>query len=139
MEKKKQIIKKTISAVNSSLQKFKRGGWIRVERIPQLEKEVCETLSDFVEAVFNRECYNRIPEFRQAQELLGGHLFKCILDEPDEIKKRFLSATVILIDEKSIIDPDDNLINELRKVENYLGGREIKFNSVKVKIKFEIK
>ena len=139
MKKKEQLIKKTISSVNSSLIKFKKGGWIRVERVPSLEQEVCDTLEKFVEAVFNRECYNRIPEFQNIETLLGGHLFKCKLEEPDEMKKKFKSATVMIVDEKSIIAPDDNLISELKMVEDWIGGKSISFNSVKVKIKFEVK
>lgn len=139
MKKKDKIIKSTIAAVNSSLGKFKKGGWIQVERIPGLEKEACENLEEFVEAVFNRECYNRIPELQEAEILLGGHLFQCKLEGPDEMKKRFKSATIVLVDEKSIIEPDDALISELKLVESWIGGKSIKFNSVKVKIKFEVK
>jgi hypothetical protein len=55
------------------------------------------------------------------------------------MKKKFKSATVMIVDEKSIIAPDDNLISELKMVEDWIGGKSISFNSVKVKIKFEVK
>lgn len=132
-------IEKVLSSVNSHLKKYKTGGWIQVERIPgTLETDTVMSLEEYVDAVFNRAIINYIPEFETAQRLLGGHLFKCHLVDPDEPKKRFKEAVAILVDEKSIINPDENLINELKRVQDYLGGTQITFNSVKIKIIYTI-
>ena len=135
---KQQVLRKIIAKVNSGLGKFKKDGWIRVERLPGESLETCTTLEQFVEATFNRACFNDIPELREAEILLSGHLFGCILEEPDEKRKRFKVAHIVITDKNKVMDPDENLINELYKVQEYLGGTTIKFNSVKVKIKFEI-
>ena len=133
-------IEKVLSSVNGFLKKYKSGGWIQVERIPgTLETDTVMTLEEYVDALFNRACINYIPEFEKAERLLGGHLFKCHLIEADECKKRFKEAVAVLVDEKSIVEPDENLINELKSVQEYLGGTQITFNSVKVKIIYTIK
>lgn len=139
MDRKRSLLIKVISAVNSSLTKFKKGGWIKVERVPDQEKEPCEDLEQFVDAVFNRECYNLIPEFAELEELLGGHLFSCSLKDVDENKKRYGKAIVKIVTEKSIINPTESLTNRLKTATEYLGGSSLEFNGVRVKIKLEIK
>lgn len=133
----KNTIKRLISEVNSTLTLYKKGGWIDVRRTPSSAPELMMSLEQFIEARFNREAWN-VPEFNTAEELLGGHLFKCELEEPDEMKKRYRSATLTVIDEKLVCEPTQNLIDELDKVRAALGGSRIKFNGVKVKIKYEI-
>lgn len=133
----KNTIKKIISGVNSTLSLYKKGGWIDVRRTPTSGPELMMSLEQFIEARFNREAWN-IPEFNEAEELLSGHLFKCELIEPDEMKKRYKKAIITLIDEKLVLDPTQNLIDELEKVRQHIGGTKIKFNGVKVKIKYEI-
>lgn len=133
----KNIVKRLISEVNSTLSLYKKGGWIDVRRTPTSGPELMMSLEQFIEARFNREAW-AIPEFNAAEELLGGHLFKCELEGPDEMKKRYKKATLTLIDEKLVLDPTQNLIDELEKVRQFIGGTKIMFNGVRVKIKYEI-
>lgn len=134
---RKNAIKKIISKVNETLIHYKKGGWIDCRRTPDADQEMMESLEQFIDARFNREAWN-IPELRDAEEYLGGRLFSCTLEEPDENKKRYKQATLTLIDKDDIIEPSQELIDLLNRAKDYLGGTKVKFNSVKVKIKLTI-
>lgn len=134
---RKNAIKKIISKVNETLIHYKKGGWIDCRRTPDADQEMMESLEQFIDARFNREAWN-IPELRDAEEYLGGRLFSCTLEEPDENKKRYKQATLTLIDKDDIIEPSQELIDLLDRAKDYLGGTKVKFNSVKVKIKLTI-
>ena len=132
-----EIIKELISCVNSTLGYFE-SGYVSVKRTPFSEKERIESFKQYVEARFNYECC-KIPELYNAEVMTNGHLFSCIeLINPDEIKRKFSTAIVSLVDQKTLVEPDENLINELNKVREFLGGSTIKFNNVKKKIKFTV-
>lgn len=130
-------IKKMISRVNKTLIHYKKGGWIDCRRTPDAGQEMMETLEQFVDARFNREAWN-VPEFQKAEEYLGGRLFSCTLEEPDENKKRYKQATLTLIDIDNVIEPSQELIDLVEEIKTLLGGTKIKFNSVKIKIKYTI-
>lgn len=134
---RKNAIKNIISKVNETLIHYKKGGWIDCRRTPDADQEMMESLEQFIDARFNREAWN-IPELRDAEEYLGGRLFSCTLEEPDENKKRYKQATLTLIDKDDIIEPSQELIDLLDRARDYLGGTKVKFNSVKVKIKLII-
>jgi hypothetical protein len=136
-QSRKNVIKDMISKVNETLIHYKKGGWIDCRRTPDADQEMMESLEQFIDARFNREAWN-VPEFRDAEEYLGGRLFSCTLDEPDENKKRYRQATLTLIDKDDIIEPSQELIDLLDRARDYLGGTKVKFNSVKVKIKLII-
>ena len=141
MSTKKTITKKDlkdiISGVNSTLVHYKKGGWIDCRRTPDAGEEMIYSLEQFIDARFNREAWN-IPEFQKAEDYLGGRLFSCKLEEPDEMKKKYKQATLTLINAEDIIEPSEELIKLLDEVRIFLGGTKIVFNSVKVKIKFSI-
>ena len=133
----KKDVKDMIASVNGTLIHYKKGGWIDCRRTPDAGEEMIYSLEQFIDARFNREAWN-IPEFRQAEEYLGGRLFSCKLEEPDEMKKKYKQATLTLISADDIIEPSEELIRLLDEVRIFLGGTKIVFNSVKVKIKFSI-
>lgn len=135
--KKKNTIKSLISEVNGTLSHYKKGGWIDCRRTPDSGQEMMESLEQFIDARFNREAWE-IPEFRKAEEYLGGRLFSCTLEGADEIRKRYKQATVTLISAEDIIEPSQELIDLLEEIKSFIGGTKIKFNSVKVKIKYSI-
>ena len=105
------------------------------ERVGQMR--FLDTLEDFIEARFNRECWE-IPELNEACELLDGRLFSCSLIGPDEAKKKFKQAVITIARPEDIENPSEDLKKALDVAYNYLGGNKIKFNSVKVKVKYEI-
>lgn len=123
--------------VNRTLGYYKKGGWIDVRRTPTSPQNMVESLEEFVEARFNRECWD-IPELKEALESLDGFLFKCTLEEPNELDKKFKEATMELVNLGDIEDPTEELGIMLEAVEKFLGGTKIKFNSVKTKVIYEI-
>lgn len=135
--KKDKSIRKVISEVNQSLIWYKKGGWIDARRTPSSSVNMVDTLSDYVEARLNREFWN-IPELSKACELSEGHVFTLTLDGVDEAKRKFREATATLINPDTIDSPSDELLEALEEVKLWLGGSVLKFNSVKVKIKYEI-
>lgn len=133
----KNIIKSLIQRVNSTLRYYEKE-YIELQRTPNLDREKCFSFEQFIEIRFNMECC-RIPELCHIQELLGGHLFICrSLENPDELRRRFSLATVSLITVEEIENPNEELISELARVKEFLGGSVVKFNSVKQKIKYTI-
>lgn len=126
----KDVIKELISRVNSSLMYYEKD-YVSVKRTPTADKERCTSFEQYIEARFNFESC-QIPELTHAVISMDGYLFKCInIDNPDTVKRRFSTATVI-------ISPDlpENLRNEIYEL---IGGSEIIFNNVKKKIKFTIR
>jgi len=136
-KKKKDGIKDLIARVNKSIIWYKKGGWIDCRRTPTSGENLVESLEEFIEARFNRECWD-LPEFNEACELLDGKLFICTLDGVDEVRKRFRKATLRLVKEEDILDPSPQLLEILKNVREFLGGSSISFNGVRIKIKYEI-
>ena len=130
-------LKNLIAKVNKSLIWYKKGGWVDCRRTPTSGINMVDTLEDFIEARFNRECWE-IPELNEACELLDGRLFSCSLIGPDEAKKKFKQAVITIARPEDIENPSEDLKKALDVAYNYLGGNKIKFNSVKVKVKYEI-
>lgn len=132
-----EIIKELISRVNSTLNYYEKD-YISVQRYPMGERERCESFEQYIEARFNYECC-RIPEFYDAVIATNGRLFSCTgLVDPDVVKRRFTSASVTLIDPKTLPGASENLIKEINDIQAAIGGSSIKFNNVKKKIKFFI-
>lgn len=160
-----QAIKDSASRVNKTLSTYDQG-YISATRTSEVnDKESCDSLKDFVEVRFNRECLE-IPELKEAIELSNGHLFVCKeLTNVDPKTRRFDSALVTLIDEEDIdaevnkiiqkkddinlgVDtirkqfPDvveeitTSLVKSMTLARSVLKGcTKFKFNSVKTKIK----
>lgn len=130
-------LKKLLVRVNKSLVWYKRGGWVDARRTPTSGINMVNSLEEFIEARFNRECWE-VPELLEACELMDGFLFKCTLIEPDEVRKKFKEAVLTLVSPEDIVNPTEELIKVLTGVSKFLGGTKIKFNSVKVKVKYSI-
>lgn len=126
----KEVIKDLISRVNSSLVYYEKD-YVSVKRTPTSDKERCTSFEQYIEARFNYECC-QVPELIDAVISTDGYLFKCTgIVDPDDTKRRFSTATVVLSTEI----PDD-LKDEVLQL---IGGSEIEFNNVKKKIKFTIR
>lgn len=137
MDNTDEIIKDLISRVNRTLGYYEKD-YISVQRTPYAERERVGSFEQYVEARFNFECCE-IPELYDAVIATGGHLFKCVeLANQDTMKRRFTTATVVLVDPETLPWANENLINEINRIHEYLGGSVIKFNNVKKKIKFTV-
>lgn len=136
--KKQKAVKDVIMEVNKTLTWYKKGGWVDTRRTPSSGPNYVNSLEEYVEARFNREMWE-VPEVYPACELLDGRLFSCRLDECDEMKKRFKIATLTLIDVKDIENPTPELEECIKRAREFIGGNEIIFNSVKVKVKYDIR
>jgi hypothetical protein len=132
-----KIIKDLIRRVNRTLTYYKRGGWIDCRRTPTSNINIVNSLEEFVDARFNRECFE-VPELSDACDLLDGRLFICTLEEPDEKHKKYKQAKLTLVDKDDIYKPSEELVDLLESIKKFLGGSVIRFNSVKVKVKFTI-
>lgn len=132
------IIKELISRVNQTLGYYEKD-YVSVKRTPYSEEgERCTSFEQFVEIRFNFECC-KIPELHDAVIATDGHLFSCIkLEDQDIAKRRFSTASLVLLDPESCQGMDETLKEEIRKIYNFIGGSCIKFNNVKKKIKFTI-
>ena len=126
----KDVIKELISRVNSSLMYYEKD-FVSVKRTPTADKERCTSFEQYIGARFNYECC-QIEELVDAILTTDGHVFLCSkIDEPDDLKRKFRTATITL-------DPTlpENLKDEVLRL---IGGTEITFNNVKRKIKFIIR
>lgn len=131
-------IKKLISIVNKKMKdNYKGGGWLDCRRTPTSGVNMVNSLEEFIDAVFNQECYD-IPELRDAEELLEGRLFSCVLEGEDEAKRRYKQATMTLVSEDDIENPSEELKALLAAAREYIGGTTIRFNSVPTKIRYSI-
>jgi hypothetical protein len=127
-------IKEALSNVNSSLFRYECDQ-VSTERYPKAEKERCKSLEQYIESRFNYEC-SKIPELEDLILETEGRLFSCTdIEEPNIAKRRFKMATIEIIDPKTLLEEDQNLINEITDIIEKLGWKKICFNSVKRKIK----
>jgi hypothetical protein len=126
----RETIKELLSRVNCSLMYYEKD-YVSVKRTPTSDKERCTSFEQFIEARFNFECC-QIPELVDAVLSTDGKLFVVAeLENPDGIKRKFSTATVIISPEIP-----ESLRDEILLI---IGGSEIKFNNVKRKIKFSVK
>lgn len=142
MEKaNKLVIKETIARVNRTLPLYEKD-FISVQRTPWADKERCRSFEQFIEARFNYEI-SRLPEFEYLSQVFDGKLFGLVdLKDADPDQRKFKLATFTLPSEetvKQLVSPfpemEPLIIDEMAKITNYLGGKIIKFNNVKKKIK----
>jgi len=141
--KSEHIVKNIIKEVNTSLGVYKKGGWIDCRRTPSDEiPNLVEDLTNFVEARFNRECWN-VPELLGLCEAFDGKAFKCTLIGANEEKKKFEQAIITLPRPENVEieseDPDkskEELLEMLKSAESFFGGNKITFYSYKAKIKY---
>lgn len=140
----KAVIKETIANVNRTLNYYEKD-FISVQRTPWTDKERCQSFEQYVEARFNFELA-KIPEFEYLCQVFDGKLFGLLeLKESNPDLRKFKLATFSLPPEevvKEVVSPFpemEPLINdEIEKIKNYLGGKIIKFNNVRKKIKIII-
>lgn len=131
-------IRNLIAVVNRKMKDtYKGGGWLDCRRTPTSGVNMVNSLEEFIDAVFNQECYD-IPELRDLEELLEGRLFSCTLEGEDEARRRYKQATMTLVSEDDIENPSEELKELLKAAREFLGGTTIRFNSVPSKIKYSI-
>lgn len=107
-----QSIKDAVSRVNSTLNNYE-ANYVSATRTSDIvDKESCDSLQDFIEIRFNRECLN-VPELREAVESSNGHLFICkeLINE-DPATRRFDQALVTLISEDDIESEVNKIISK---------------------------
>lgn len=132
-----RLVKEVISNVNKSLRYYEKS-YTSVKRTPDSYQERCESFEEFIERRFNFEA-SKIPEFADIVMRTEGKVFICTeIEDPDEKKRRFKSATIRIIDVNLLLDEDQNLKDEITKLKEFIGGDRIVFNSVKKKIKLTI-
>jgi hypothetical protein len=130
-------IKTIISNVNRTLKSYEKG-YCSVKRTPETYQERCESFEDFIERRFNFEA-SKIPELNDVVMRTEGKLFCCTeIEEPDEKKRKFKSATVKINYADLLLDDDEILKDEVTKIIEFLGGDRIQFNSVRKKIKLTV-
>lgn len=131
------ILKEIISNVNKTLKSYEKD-FTSVKRTPETYQERCKSFEEFIERRFNFEA-SKIPELNEIVMKTEGKLFCCTeIEEPDEKKRKFKSATIKLIDTNLLLDEDQTLKDEITKVKELIGGDRIQFNSVRKKIKLTI-
>lgn len=131
------ILKEIISNVNKTLKSYEKD-FTSVKRTPETYQERCKSFEEFIERRFNFEA-SKIPELSEIVMKTEGKLFCCTeIEEPDEKKRKFKSATIKLIDTNLLLDEDQTLKDEITKVKELIGGDRIQFNSVRKKIKLTI-
>lgn len=140
LTKAERELKQVVLEVNRTLPVYEKD-WISVKRTPESEeKERCTCFEQFIEARFNYEFCKRYTEFSDLINFLEGKAFKCtLLEEPDEIKRRFKNVEITLIDPSIVQDPSDLFLSEYQRLRTWLGGSIISFNSVRKKIRIKIK
>ena len=132
-----RLVKEIISNVNKTLKSYEKS-FTSVKRTPDSYQERCNSFEDFIERRFNFEAA-KIPEFSDIVMRTGGQVFYCSeIEEPDEKKRKFKSATIRIISIDSLLDDDQTLKDEITKLREFIGGDRIRFNSVKKKIKLTI-
>jgi hypothetical protein len=130
-------IKTIISNVNRTLKSYEKG-YCSVKRTPETYQERCESFEEFIERRFNFEA-SKIPELNDVVMRTEGKLFCCTeIEEPDEKKRKFKSATIKINYNDLLLDEDEILKDEVTKIIEFLGGDRIQFNSVRKKIKLTI-
>ena len=132
-----QALKTIIANVNKTLKSYEKD-YCSVRRTPETYQERCTSFEEFIERRFNFEA-SKSPELSEIVMRTEGKLFCCIeIEEPDEKKRKFKSATVKLNYADSLFDDDETLKDEITKIKEFIGGDRIQFNSVKKKIKLTI-
>lgn len=136
--KKERLIKTLIEKVNSSLIYYE-DNFTSVKRSPDVEKERITNFKQFIEARFNYECCfcDTIPNLKEAALATEGHIFLCTeIEDPNPQKKRFSQATLTLLNPDDVEEGMTDQIKEwIQSLHKFLNGTQIKFNSVKKKIK----
>lgn len=136
-KKLNEILMSVISEVNRTLSAYE-AEWVSCKRSPEVEKEVCKSFEQYVEARFNYEC-SKIPELRDLVIQTDGNLFRCVgMDNPDTSKRRFTWVYFELLRPEDLIPEFEFLRPRLEQVRDLLGGTRLKFNNVKKKIKYLI-
>lgn len=137
----KLIIKETIANVNRTLNYYEKD-FISVQRSPWTDKERCQSFEQYIEARFNYEM-SKIPEFEYLCKVFEGRLFSLreITEIDDELRKFKLATFDLPAEEtvKEVLTPfpemEPLIYDEMTKIIKYLGGKTIKFNNVRKKIK----
>jgi len=130
------VIKDIISKVNNTLSYFDYAGNTSARRTENF-KERCPSLEKYVECRFNYE-FGKLIEFSDLFSELEGCVFTCTLQEPNIVKRNFKLATLRIEISKTLLETNELLNNEVKKLEEWLGGNTIEFTHKKKKFKYKI-
>lgn len=140
-------LKELIINVNNTLSYFELG-YISVRRFSDPSSNYMDgnntatSFKDYIEARFNYEC-SKIPELNQLEIMTEGNLFKIIkLEGVDEDRKRFKEVTFTILTPDMIVEPSEDLINEIEKARIFLFGESkrgiLTFNDVKNRVYIKV-
>ena len=105
-------LKAAASRVNTTLHDYDPGFVSATRTSNIVDKEVCNTLEEFVEIRFNRECLE-IPQLSEAVRVSNGHLLICRgLLNPNVKQRKYDKALVTLIEEEDIDSEVDKILQK---------------------------
>lgn len=128
-------IKEIIGRVNVTLSYFDPG-YVSARRTDDL-KERCFTFDKYVECRFNYEM-GKLEEFKDLFLEFDGKLFTCTLDSPNLVKRNFKLATLRIEIDKTLLESNEDLNNEVNRFITWFGGNKISFTHKKKKFNYII-
>ncbi len=129
------VIKDIINKVNVTLCYFDPG-YISARRTEDI-KERCFTFDKYVECRFNYEM-GKLKEFNDLFLEFDGKLFSCTLDSPNLVKRNFKLATLRIEIDKTLLENNEDLKNEVNRFIDWFGGNKISFTHKKKKFNYII-
>lgn len=129
------IIREIIGKVNTTLSYFD-SGYISARRTDS-RKDRCYEFSEYVECRFNYEL-GKLDEFKDLFLEFEGCIFKCTLDTPNLVKRNFKLATLRIEIDKTQLESNEILKNEVTRFIEWFGGNKISFTHKKKKFTYKI-
>ena len=135
------IIRKIIGEVNRTLSMFDNAGCTSAKRFGKVtedsERDRCDSFDKFVECRFNFE-FGKLEEFKDLFIELEGNVFSCTLTDPNSVKRNFKLATLTIQIPKTLLESNEPLNNEIKRLEEWIGGDTITFTHKKKKFTYQI-
>lgn len=128
-------IKEIIGKVNTTLSYFDPG-YISARRTEDI-RERCYTFDTYVECRFNYEM-GKLEEFRDLFLEMDGKIFTCTLDSPNLVKRNFKLATLTVQIDKTLLENNEILNDEVNRFLAWFGGNKICFTHKKKKFNYII-
>ena len=128
-------IKDIIGRVNKTLSYFDPG-YTSARRVDGI-KERCYTFDAYVECRFNYEL-SKLDEFKDLFLDMDGRIFVCTLDSPNLVKRNFKLATLTVQIDKTLLESNESLNDEVNRFLEWFGGNKICFTHKKKKFNYTI-
>lgn len=135
------IIRRIIGEVNRTLIYFDNAGCTSAKRYGRVTEDSgrdrCDSFDKYVECRFNFE-FGKLEEFKDLFIELEGNVFSCTLTDPNTVKRNFGLATLSIQIPKTLLESNELLNNEVKKLEEWIGGDTITFTHKKKKFIYNI-